>query len=90
MTLVEIPTLEDIKSAMKQVLKESLQENNEKKLLEKLLTKKEVSEVLNVSQSTVDNLRRQAKINSIKIPGGGVRFKYSEVIEFINKQNKES
>lgn len=88
MANVEIPTLKEIKAAMKQVLEESLPGGIKEQQQEKLLTKKEVSEVLNVSQSTIDNLRRQGSMKSIKIPGGGVRFRPQDINEFLNNQNK--
>lgn len=86
MALIDIPTLEEFKQALRQVLNENLSKNTIAQKSEHLLTKAEVADLLKVSQSTVDNLRRRGELLSVNLPLGGVRFKYSEVLQFINEK----
>jgi excisionase family DNA binding protein len=50
-----------------------------------LIDKIEVSKLLNISYSTVDNYRRKGLLKSYRI-GNKVRFKRSEVIDSVTKK----
>ena len=52
-----------------------------------LLTKREVSKEMNISEGTLDNIRRSGDIENIKI-GGQVMFTLCEVARFINEGSK--
>lgn len=52
---------------------------------EKLLSESEVMEILGVSQSTLRRLRERKEINFYKI-GKSVRYKFSEIIRFIDER----
>ena len=48
-----------------------------------LLSKKETARELNISQATLDRLRKSGEIRS-KSVGGGIFFKISEISEFLD------
>jgi predicted transcriptional regulator len=47
-----------------------------------LLTKKETANELNISQATIDRLRKSGAISSKKI-GGGIYFTLNEIASFV-------
>lgn len=47
-----------------------------------LLTKKETANELNISQATIDRLRKSGAISSKKI-GGGIYFTLNEIANFV-------
>ncbi len=66
---VEIPNIQEIKEAVREVLKEELNILNSSSNMDKALSKKQAAEYLNVSASTIDNLRRNGEIRSHKVRG---------------------
>ena len=48
-----------------------------------LLSKREVSKELNISQATLDRLRKTGAIKSKKV-GGGIYFTLKEIAEFLD------
>ena len=60
----------------------SILDNLQKKYGKSLLNKKEVSEELNISQATLDRLRKTGEIKSKKV-GGGVFFTIKEISLFL-------
>lgn len=55
--------------------------------LERLLTKKQLGEVLALSQSFINELMSEGKIPYLKI-GRAVRFKVSEVMAWLQKRRR--
>ena len=60
----------------------SILDNLQKKYSKSLLNKKEVSAELNISQATLDRLRKTGEIKSKKV-GGGVFFTIKEISLFL-------
>jgi len=60
----------------------SILDNLQKKYGKSLLNKKEVSEELNISQATLDRLRKTGEIKSKKV-GGGIFFTIKEISLFL-------
>jgi len=60
----------------------SILDNLQKKYGKSLLNKKEVSKELNISQATLDRLRKTGEIKSKKV-GGGVFFTIKEISLFL-------
>lgn len=54
---------------------------------DQLMTKKEAAELLNISQSTIDNYRKSGVLEAIKI-GKAVRFRRKELQAILNHRNK--
>ena len=93
-TLV-IPTIQEIKAALipdiKQVFLEALEEvayqtnANNSSCPDRLLTKKEAAQMLNCSESTVDNRRREGVLKSEKLANcRTVYFKLSTLQAYID------
>ena len=57
-------------------------ENLQQKYRKSLLKKKEAAEELNISQATLDRLRKSGEIRSKKV-GGGVFFTINEIALFL-------
>lgn len=57
-------------------------ENLQHRYLKSLLTKKETAKELNISQATLDRLRKSGEIKSKKV-GGGVFFTINEIALFL-------
>ena len=60
----------------------SILDNLQKKYGKSLLNKKEVSAELNISQATLDRIRKTGEIKSKKV-GGGVFFTIKEISLFL-------
>lgn len=60
----------------------SILDNLQKKYGKSLLNKKEVATELNISQATLDRLRKTGEIKSKKV-GGGVFFTIKEISLFL-------
>lgn len=58
-------------------------ENLQHKFKKSLLSKKETAEELNISQATLDRLRKSGEIKSKKV-GGGVFFTINEIAYFLD------
>jgi excisionase family DNA binding protein len=54
---------------------------------DQLMTKKEAAELLNISQSTIDNYRKSGVLEAIKI-GKAVRFRRKELHAILNHRKK--
>ena len=76
---------EQLRECILEALQEKALETNQQSKEEILLDKKEVSNLLNVSESTIDNYRRQELLPSYRI-GNKIWFKKDEVIEAATKQ----
>lgn len=57
---------------------------------DRLLKATEVSALLGVSQHVVLDWAQQAKIPSFKLAGKSVRFRLSEVLEWVEAQRREA
>lgn len=57
--------------------------NIQKKYQKSLLNKKEVAKELNISQATLDRLRKSGEIRAKKV-GGGVFFTINEIALFLD------
>jgi len=60
----------------------SMLENLQRRYQKSLLNKKEVAKELNISQATLDRLRKSGEIRSKKV-GGGIFFTINEVALFL-------
>jgi putative resolvase len=54
-------------------------------MIEKLLTIKEVAEILSVTTKTLRNWDKDGKLKSIKTIGNHHRYKQTDINEFINR-----
>ena len=54
---------------------------------ERLLTKIGAAKILDVSPSTIDNMRRAGQLERVMVRGS-VRFRYADVNAILNKKNK--
>ncbi len=61
----------------------SILENLQHRFKKSLLTKKETAKELNISQATLDRLRKSGEIKSKKV-GGGVFFTIIEIANFLD------
>jgi len=57
-------------------------DNLQQKYQKSLLSKKETARELNISQSTLDRLRKNGEIKSKKV-GGGIYFSLNELVQFL-------
>ncbi len=60
----------------------SILENLENRFKKLLLNKKETAKELNISQATLDRLRKSGDIKSKKV-GGGIFFTINEIASFV-------
>jgi hypothetical protein len=60
----------------------SILENLQHRFKKSLLTKKETARELNISQATLDRLRKSGDIKSKKV-GGGIFFTIHEIASFV-------
>lgn len=58
-------------------------DNLQQRYKKSLLSKQEVSKELNISQATIDRLRKTGAIKSKKV-GGGIYFTLKEIAEFLD------
>jgi len=61
----------------------SMLDNLQQRYQKLLLSKKETARELNISQATLDRLRKSGEIRSKKI-GGGIFFTLSEITSFLD------
>lgn len=73
-------TEEELKELLKSSFQEVLTESNSNKQNKELLSFKEVTSLLDISASTLNNWKRDGKIPFHRI-GGRILFKYNEIIE---------
>ncbi len=73
-------TEEELKELIKSSLQEVIAENEPIKQRKELLTFKEVTSLLGISASTLNNWKRDGKIPFHRI-GGRIFFKYAEIVE---------
>jgi excisionase family DNA binding protein len=73
-------TEEELKELIKSSFREVIDENEPNKQRKELLTFKEVTSLLGVSASTLNNWKRDGKIPFHRI-GGRILFKYAEIVE---------
>jgi len=78
-------TGEDLKTLIQETVQRTISQTLQKKELEKIYSKKEAAEYLNVSQPTIDRWRDQKRINYSKI-GGKVTFTETDLIEALQKK----
>ena len=73
-------TEEELKELIKSSLQEVIAENETNKQRKELLTFKEVTSLLGISASTLNNWKRDGKIPFHRI-GGRILFKYAEIVK---------
>ncbi len=73
-------TEEELKELIKSSFQEVIEENKSMKRNKELLTFKEVTSLLGISASTLNNWKRNGKIPFHRI-GGRILFKYNEIVE---------
>ena len=73
-------TEEELKELIKSSLQEVIEENKSMRRNKELLTFKEVTSLLGISASTLNNWKRNGKIPFHRI-GGRILFKYNEIVE---------
>ena len=73
-------TEEGLRELIKSSLREVVTENEPNKQRKELLTFKEVTSLLGISASTLNNWKRDGKIPFHRI-GGRILFKYAEIVE---------
>jgi len=73
-------TEEELKELIKSSLQEVIAENEPNKQRKELLTFKEVTSLLGISASTLNNYKRDGKIPFHRI-GGRILFKYAEIVK---------
>jgi excisionase family DNA binding protein len=78
-------TGEDLKNLIQETVQKTISQTLQKKELEKIYSKKEAAEYLNVSEPTIDRWRKQKRINYSKI-GGKVTFTETDLIEALQKK----
>lgn len=61
----------------------SMLDNLQQRYQKLLLSKKETASELNISQATLDRLRKSGEIKSKKV-GGGIFFTLSEIASFLD------
>jgi hypothetical protein len=61
----------------------SILDNLQQRYQKLLLSKKETASELNISQATLDRLRKSGEIKSKKV-GGGIFFTLSEIASFLD------
>ena len=83
MASIHIPTLEEIKEMFKETYREE-HLNLEGRIT--LYDKKRTAKFLNISESMVDKLRTQGELKTTIISSKPL-FKYTDILEFINKQS---
>jgi excisionase family DNA binding protein len=76
--------INDIKEVVKDLIPKSIQQPNDDKKENNLLTRKETAELLNVSIGTISNYTRNGKLKTYEI-GGTIRLKKNEVLESLIK-----
>ena len=54
-------------------------------IIERLLTKRETSELLGVTERTIDNYRREGRLRAVKLGKGAVRFDPVDLRNFIDR-----
>ena len=59
------------------------------RVFERLLTRQEVAEILNVSSRTVRRLEERRLISRVRLSGSTVRYKRKEVEDFIERRTIE-
>jgi excisionase family DNA binding protein len=78
-------SFEDLKNLIQETVQKTISQTLQKKELEKIYSKKEAAEYLNVSQPTIDRWKKQKRINYSKI-GGKVTFTETDLIEALQKK----
>ena len=73
-------TEEELKMLIKSSFQEVIDENKSVKQSKELLSFREVTSLLGISASTLNNWKREGKIPFHRI-GGRILFKYSEIVE---------
>lgn len=58
--------------------------------MERFLTAEEVRKSLRVSEPTLWRWRRDGKLQALKLPGGGVRFREAAVLKVLQEEAVEA
>jgi len=86
--IVEVHTKDDIKNIVETAVNNALSNFQPVKVStpDDFLTKEDVANMLQMSKSGIDNMRRRGLLKPYRI-GATVRFKRSEIIEMLNRTN---
>jgi len=82
-------TEEELKELIKSSLQEVIAENGPNRQRKELLTFKEVTSLLGISASTLNNWKRDGKIPFHRM-GGRILFKYAEIVESLENSGNTS
>lgn len=85
---LEIKDVEGLRALIREVIDEALGEFNPIRVdqPDDFLTKEDVGDMLQMSKSGIDNMRRRGLLKPIRI-GGAVRFKRSEILDMLDQTN---
>lgn len=82
MSKIDIPSIDDIRSTVKQALLKYLSDPDERVTL---YSKGKAAKLLDVSESTIDNLRVRGELPTTYI-GSKPLFQHSDILDFISRQ----
>ncbi len=81
--IIEVQDCETFINLIVERLSEKIIQKNKPIQVDRLISKEELSNLLDISFSSIERMIREKQINSYRIRGR-VKFKYSEIISFVD------